>query len=440
MSEVKSAWDRFPGYRIDLVPCRATARVSHAGLLVAQSDACLIVEESDHEAQLYIPEADVRWDLFEPTDLHTVCPFKGEADYWTLTASDPPEENVVWTYRRPFEEVAGLEGYVAFYSDRLQLELEENWSGEPDHSVTTGFPTWGDAEDLARLIDVRPAGDGRFVSAPYPDPPIGSFLPIPEERRRRSVIEGGHLLGQAIVAASKTVPGQRVTSASMIFSKAANFDEPLEIDVEVLRGGRTFSTIEVRTSQGEQLRAVGLLLMDVTTADRIRGVVSMPDVAGPRDSEPLDMSVTGRELRIVDGAYTQDLEHLGPPELYAWIRFRDAPREQYLHAALLAQATTHWTIAAAMRPHPGISEALAHITLSTGIMTTDIAFHDDVDVSEWMLYANPAVYAGRGQVQGQGQVFAEDGRLLATYSVQGMIRDFATDPASMKKGYESNSM
>ena len=42
--------------------------------------------------------------------------------------------------------------------------------------------------------------------------------------------------------------------------------------------------------------------------------------------------------------------------------------------------------------------------------------------------------------KGQGQVFAEDGRLLATYSVQGMVRDFATNPASMKKGYERNSM
>lgn len=440
MSDGESAWDRYPGYRIELIPCRATARVRHGGLLLAQSDACLIVEESDHDAQLYVPEADVRWELFEQTDLHSVCPFKGEADYWTLTASEPPEENVVWTYRNPFDEVAGLVGYVAFYSNRVQVELEEGWPRDPGHRVRTSFPPWGDARDLAGLIDVKPAGERRFGSAPYPDPPLGTFIPIPEERRWRSVVEGGHLLGQAIVAASKTVPSQRVTSASMIFSKAASFDEGLEVDVEVLRGGRTFSTIEVRTSQSGQLRAAGLLLMDAGTADRIRAVVPMPDVAGPLDSEPMDMGVMGRELRIVDGAYTRDLEHLGPPEIYAWMRFRDAPGQQYLHAALLAQATTHWTIAAAMRPHPGISEALAHVTLSTGIMAADIAFHDDVDVTEWMLYANPAVYTGRGQAQGQGRVFAQDGRLLATYSVKGMIRDFATDPASMRRRYESNAM
>ncbi len=122
---------------------------------------------------------------------------------------------------------------------------------------------------------------------------------------------------------------------------------------------------------------------------------------------------------------------MGPPEIYAWVRFRDAPLEPYLHTALMTQSTTHWTIAAAMRPHAGFGEAAAHVTLSTGIMSIAIAFHDDVDVTEWLLYANPALYAGRGQAQGEGRVFTEDGRLVATYSVQAMIRGFARDPTAL---------
>ena len=54
------------------------------------------------------------------------------------------------------------------------------------------------------------------------------------------------MLAQAIVAASKTMPHQRVTSAYMNFSKAAAFDAPLDVNVDVLRAGRTFSTVEVR--------------------------------------------------------------------------------------------------------------------------------------------------------------------------------------------------
>ena len=46
-----------------------------------------------------------------------------------------------------------------------------------------------------------------------------------------------------------------------------------------------------------------------------------------------------------------------------------------------------------------------------------------------MLYVNDAVYAGRGQAQGVGKIFSIDGRLLATYSVHTMIRDFADNGA-----------
>ena len=155
----------------------------------------------------------------------------------------------------------------------------------------------------------------------------------------------------------------------------------------------------------------------------------MPDVAQPNDSPVLDMGVTGREMRAVDGAYMAGPDDVGPPEIHVWTRFRDAPSEQYLHAALLAQSTTHWTIAAAVRPHPGIGESAAHVTLSTGIMAATIAFHDDVDVSEWLLYANTATHSGHGLAQGEGRVYTQQGRLVASYSVQAMIRSFEQDPS-----------
>ena len=140
------------------------------------------------------------------------------------------------------------------------------------------------------------------------------------------------------------------------------------------------------------------------------------------------MRVTGRELRVVDGAYDGDPDRTGPPVIHTWVRFRDAPPEQYLHQALLAQSTSHWTIAAAMAPHPGFGEDQAHVTLSTGIMGLSIAFHDDIDVTGWLLYSNPAVHAGRGLAQGEGHVFTRDGRLVATYTVHAMIRDFVQRP------------
>ncbi len=420
--EIESAWPRYPGYRIDLIPVPGRGEVWFGETLLARSEKCLLVAETDHVGRLYFPEPDVRWDLFEKTEHHSVCPFKGQADYWTLTGAEPVGENVVWTYRTPFPEVAGIEGYVCFYHERLRVVVAETWSDGSE--VATRFPAWGDASELVRLIDVVPAGEGRFVGPAY-------------GRSERNVVEGGQLLAQAIVAASKVLPDQRVTSASMIFSKSASFDAPLDLEVDVLRGGRTFSTVEVRIVQAGALRSTGLLLLDSGAADVIHHTVAMPDVAGPEESPPYDFGVTGREYRVVDGAYGSDPDRTGPPEIYVWARFRDAPAAPYLHAALLAQSTTHWTIAAAMLPHPGFGEVDAHVTLSTGILQTTIAFHDEVDVTEWLLYANPAIWSGRGLAQGEGRVFDQDGRLVASYTVQAMIRGFVRAPEAMGHDYRT---
>lgn len=416
-NQVESAWPRFPDYRIELVPCAMAGQVWAGDVLLAESDACLIVTETDHVDRLYFPETSVHWQHFAENDHTTVCPFKGVATYWDLVGVGTAKPNTAWTYREPLDEVAGIAGYVSFYHHDVRVVLVEEW--EDGSKVPAGFPLWGDAAELLRLIDVEPVGPTRFTG-----PAHGPT--------RRDVVEGGQFAAQAVVAATKVLSGQRVTSASMIFTKAASFTAPVDVDVEVLRRGRTFSTAEVRISQHDSLRCVGLLLADSGASDAIRDVESMPDVPGPESAVPFaGFNMPGRELRIVDGAYDPDPERVGPPAINAWARFRHDPGEPHLHQALLAQSTTHWTIAAGMLPHRGFGEALAHRTLSTGIMKATIAFHDDVDVTEWLLYANRAFWAGRGLVQGDGRLYTRDGRLAASYTVQAMIREFDRDPATM---------
>lgn len=425
MDTVTSAWPSHPDYRIDLVPVDAVARAWFGDLLLAESRNCIRLEETAHVHRLYFPVEDVRWSLFTASTSHTECPFKGRADYWDLSAVEPAEKRIVWAYPTPFEEVAGIEGHVAFYQERVRIEIDEVWPNDPEGYVRPrAFPPWGEQAELVRLMDVQPGPEGGFVGPAYG----------PMER---NVVEGGQLLGEGIVAASKSVPGQQVVSGYMTFSKAASFDEPVDVAVEVLRGGRTFTTAEVRISQGGTFRSGGVFLLGAPADDFIRGAAPMPDVPGPDGALPLDMGVVGRELRVVDGAYDLSPDAVGPPEIYTWCRFRDDPGPQYLHAALLAQSTTHWTIAAAMRPHAGVGEGLAHVTLSTGVMSCAIAFHDEFDVRDWHLYANPAIYAGRGLAHGEGRVYAQDGRLVASYSCAVMIRAFDSSPADMGKDYSN---
>jgi len=214
----------------------------------------------------------------------------------------------------------------------------------------------------------------------------------------------------------------------MIFSRPARFDLPLFFKTAILRRGRSFSTVSVEAHQEGKSIASALVLMDVGAPDTIRGQVAMPAVPGPEASSFHDYGMTGRDVRFVNGDYGRPPDYIGPPEIHGWVRHREVPAKPYMRQALLAQFTGHMTIAAALLPHPDRGESQAHVTLSTGVLAITVAFHDDANLLDWLLYTNPAIYAGRGLAQGEGRVFGEDGRLAASYTVQAMIRDFTEPP------------
>ncbi len=122
MPKRESLYHRFPDYRVDLEPSSRRVRVSLDGQVVAESERTLTVRETKHDPVVYFPRDDVRFDLLARTDHETFCPFKGVASYWTLRVGDRVEENAVWGYDDPFDEVAGLESYVSFYPDRVDWE------------------------------------------------------------------------------------------------------------------------------------------------------------------------------------------------------------------------------------------------------------------------------------------------------------------------------
>ncbi len=116
-----------PEHRVDLVPDHRRLKVVFAGTTVADSAATLRVEETGHGPVHYFPEKDVRLDLMSPTPHHTTCPFKGEASYWTIEApgeapggeTSAARRTRSGPTRRPYDEVAGLAGYYAFYPSRV---------------------------------------------------------------------------------------------------------------------------------------------------------------------------------------------------------------------------------------------------------------------------------------------------------------------------------
>lgn len=377
------------------VPYRA--RAWWGGELVADTTAAVRTVDGE----LRFPVGDVRLDLFVegPTGWSTDVPGADLAAPGDWFDPDAPAAGD----GRDVLQVA--DGVAVFDHRRVRIELDDG--GDPKR-----WPVWGDASHLLDILDVRPQGDGTYRS-------------VTRGGRGRTVVEASQVLGQCIVAAGRHAPGRRAVSAHLVMLRAAADHEPLTFVVEELAGGRTFSTVRVDVRQGGKLVAAATLLLDVTAPDLIRHEVEAPAVPGPEGTEPYDMAVTGRDLRVVDGAYTGDPEAaVGPPVIDAWVRFRAVPDDPYLHAALLAQFTGHMSIAAAMRPHAGVGQAAAHVTLSTAVNAISLSLHADVRADEWMLYRHLSSFAGDGMTHSECRVHTEDGRLLASFAADCMVRAF----------------
>jgi uncharacterized protein (DUF427 family) len=115
-----------PDYRIAFERSPRRVRVRFNGETIADSTDAHLLFETRHLPVYYFPRADVRLDLMAPGADHTFCPYKGTASYWTIKVGDRAAENAVWGYPEPFEEVAAIADFVAFYWDRVDAWYEED--------------------------------------------------------------------------------------------------------------------------------------------------------------------------------------------------------------------------------------------------------------------------------------------------------------------------
>jgi acyl-CoA thioesterase-2 len=393
--------------RQGLIDVKAHVRVLEGDVLVAESDRAVSTAWPEANGSLLVPAADC--DMAKLSEA-------GLGEDGDMRLAGPSGEVIAWRDSRTGPDGQSL---IGFDRKALNILLEDRQEGWERVATIDRFPRWGDIRDLVQLMDVEPAGQDLYEAPTY-----GNV--------RRNVVEGGQLLGDVIVAASRTDPGKRVVSAHAIFSRPAVFDFPLQVAVNRSRMGRSFSTVTVEIGQQGKPIATGAVLLDAGAEDLIRHDVAMPDVPGPEDAVPYDFGLVGRELRIVDGAYDPDPERVAEPEIHSWMRHRWQPDELCLRQAVLGQPTTHWTIGASMLPHKGFGEVQAHRTISTGVMSSTIFFHDDPDLTDWLLYSTRATHAGAGLAQGEGRIFTQAGKLVATYSVQVMVRGLIGAETGMK--------
>lgn len=124
----KSMWADRPDYRVDLLARRNRVTVRSDTGVIAETFRPLVVDEQDHGLVVYFPRDDVAMQHFELSDKVTHCPFKGAATHWRLVGTQGPD--VAWSYDDPFPEVARIAGYIAFYQDRVHVEIGQAPHGQ----------------------------------------------------------------------------------------------------------------------------------------------------------------------------------------------------------------------------------------------------------------------------------------------------------------------
>ena len=237
-------------------------------------------------------------------------------------------------------------------------------------------------------------------------------------------VSGGQLLGQSLIAAGMGHTDKLPKTVHAIFARAASADAPIEILVEPVQSGRAFASSAITISQGDRVCVKSLVLLTADEPDLIRHADPAPLIAPP--GPDVEGDGVSWQVHTVGGIDIADPEAVGPPSLDVWVRFQGAPDDVRLAQALVAFSTDFFLIGTAMRPHAGVGQAQAHSTLSTGVISHTLTFHEPTPAAEWTLLSNHSTYAGRGRSYGRADVFGANGDLAASFVQDAMIRPMAS--------------
>ena len=257
----------------------------------------------------------------------------------------------------------------------------------------------------------------------------------PGGSRRRMF--GGHVAGQALMAAGRTLSGLPAHSLHAYFLRPGDPNQSSDFRVERVRDGKSFATRLVTASQqGEPI-----LTASVSFHAAERGFehqkampqvkppeacISWDDWMGPRlaqlSPEARAQMVRERpiELRPIDPIAMRDPVPSGRFQHF-WCRASgQVPDDALLQQAVATYASDHALLSAVMRPH-------GRTFLSQGIMAASldhsIWFHRPFKIDAWLLYAHetPAAFGARGL--SFGHFFDQQGVLVASTAQEGLVRE-----------------
>jgi uncharacterized protein (DUF427 family) len=109
---------------VDVLASSRHVKVSLNGEAVAETDRPMILFETGLPPRYYIPPEDVRDEVLLQSEKTTGCPYKGVASYYSVQAGGERVDELVWYYPEPIPEAAKIEGHLAFFNEKVDIEVD----------------------------------------------------------------------------------------------------------------------------------------------------------------------------------------------------------------------------------------------------------------------------------------------------------------------------
>ena len=250
-------------------------------------------------------------------------------------------------------------------------------------------------------------------------------------------VYGGQVIGQALVAASRTVdPDRHAHSLHGYFLRGGDTTIPILYKVDRIRDGRSFTTRRVVAIQrGEPIFTMSISFQ--VDEDGLTHQFDMPEAPAPetlqdenelRAEQSIDWPEEIRENFTMTSAIQMrqvspvDLMHPepAPPQQQCWMKTRESlPDDQRLHQCVLAYLSDWTLLDTAVRPH-GISYLGDNLQMAS--LDHAMWFHRPFRADEWLLYEQDSPAAGGARGFNRGLIYNQAGELVASTTQEGLIR------------------
>jgi uncharacterized protein (DUF427 family) len=115
---------RDPYTRVDILPSSRHIRIEVDGVTIAETDKPTLLFETGLPVRYYLPMTHVRMDLLGPSESVSHCPYKGEAEWWSLRVGEDGLPDAAWSYPTPLPESQKIAGLISFYTEKVDVYVD----------------------------------------------------------------------------------------------------------------------------------------------------------------------------------------------------------------------------------------------------------------------------------------------------------------------------